>query len=213
MWSIQRMEGSIMKKRFTAIFILAVSIVFMSQIAVTADETWKIGGDWDYTLRLDGEYNGYQGTATEAGVVSVNTTTSGDKEILQSYSLDCERGNLTIPSLDYSYDYSYRSSGTLLAQEYIPGETLEFPTYDITVDDITARTTIRVRQTGAYSASGTVTIYFVNTGETFRGNINASKPQPAPVPPSGDGGGGGCNAGVSLLLLLAIIPVLFKRKH
>ena len=130
-----------------------------------------------------------------------------------SYYLDCERGNLTVPSLDYSYDYSYRNSGALLPQEYIPGETFEFPTYDITVDDITARTTIRVRQTGAYSASGTVTIYFVNTGESFTGIINASKPQPEPDPSGGDSGGGGCNAGLSALLLLAIVPVLFKRRH
>jgi len=205
------MEGSIMKRRFTAIFILTVLIVFMSQAAVTADETWKIGGDWGYRISGQGTYLGSPATMTENGVVRINVTTSNEKEILNNYSIT-STGNITIPSLNYSHDYHYTDTDALPQVEYIPGAPVEF-SYNQTIDGEPVLMTIRFIQTGAYSASGTVTLYVVRTGETNVTSLTASKPQPEPDTSGGDSGGGGCNAGLSALLLLAIVPVLFKRRH
>jgi len=196
-----------MKRRFVASIILALSIVFMSQVFVAADEAWKIGGVWDYKLSGEGTYYGAPATMTESGNLRIIVVTSGEKEILDSYSLTCQ-GNTSVPSSSYSHNYNYSHNGTFNPLEYVPGAPLQV-LYEQIIDQTKVIITLQILQTGPYSAVGTATLYIPETEEINQGTITASKPQPS----SGDGGGGGCNAGLGALLLLTLVPILLKSEH
>jgi|GEM_PF-5112899 len=189
-----------MKKFALSVLLLLV----VSSCAFAAN--WTVGGTWNYTLEGTGTFNRYPATMKEAGTVVMSSAMSSETEMLSGYAI-AYNGTISIPSQNYSYDYSNSFSESFSPLAYVPGETLTL-SYTGWLDGVTTRMTLKLTQTGENTITGTATQYVPLTGETNYANISAHRN-------TGDdgGSGGGCNTGMaSIMLLLGAIPLLYFRK-
>ncbi|MDO5116553.1 MAG: hypothetical protein Q4D58_10705 [Synergistaceae bacterium] len=144
----------------------AVLLLAVASCACAA--SWTVGGTWNYTVEMAGTYEGVPATAKETGTVVMNSSMSGEVELLGGYAISYN-GNVSIPSENYSYDYKYSYNETFSSPViYTPGATLTL-SYSGLLDDVTVRMTLRLTQTAENTITGTATMYIPLTGETNHG--------------------------------------------
>ena len=183
---------------FAALLILAIASVCF------ADNSWKLGGTWNYSLNIPSAFiNGYPASLTENGTITMHMTESGGTEYFSTLDQSWN-GTLTVNGQKTDYNGS-EPNLALTNTAYIPGESYIYTNTQI-IDGIRVTARYTLRQTEENTVTGTALIKY--NGETAEGTITATRPS------SGDGGGGsGCNsAAFGFAALLLLVPLILTGK-